>query len=129
MNNFSADVREKMIRKNKININSLITIDFEKLAKTAIKIYIFNKTVREFSDNRIKQEKLSELIDSLRYALIISKSKNRFIFFIIIPRRILIKIINKLIKAFNALALIIKITLNIKPGISRVLFNSPGKRN
>ncbi len=40
--------------------------------------------------------------------------------------RILIKIIDKFIKAFNALTFAVKIILNIRPGISRVLFNPPG---
>ncbi len=129
LNGLPADVRGKVIRKNKVNIDSPATIDFEKLAKTATEIYTSNKTVREFSDSRAKQEGLSELVDSLGHAPAVPKSENRLVPPIVAPRGVSVETVDELTEAFNALALAARATLGAGPGASRAPFNPPGGGN
>jgi 16S rRNA C1402 N4-methylase RsmH len=85
-----------VIRKNRVDINKLKTIKFNNLVKTIIKIYILNKTVREFSNSRAKQEELNKLVDFLNQPPAILKTEGRFVLLIVSFKKVSVEVVKKL---------------------------------
>ena len=131
LNRLPGDVRGKVIRKNRVNIDQPDTLVFENLARTATEIYTSNKTVREFADDRKRQEGLSDLVDKLGYTASIREHENRLTAPVIAPRGGLGgESIDELTKAFDALALSARAAALANSSIGQQGgFNLPGGGN
>ena len=87
-------------------------MNFNVIIKTVIKIYTSNKIVREFFNNKVKLEVMSNLVDKLGETRAALKNTNYLTVPVIIPYNIIItKALDKIINIFKTLALFARATI------------------